>query len=139
MIDFSVYAKQKPEVCAYKCPNCGTLYYPAPMICKNCSARRDPSGVIFSAWQRVPMGGKCRLLAWTRVYALPEGFDIRYLLFGIVEFENGLRASGRLLVQEPKTGMELEAKVGVIREQKGEKTYGLMFEKGEIQASKLRT
>ena len=127
MFDFSVYGQQEPEVYAYKCPECGTLDYPAPMICKNCSARRDPSGVIFSAWEQVPLTGVCKLLAWTRVYALPEGFDVKYLLFGLVQFENGLRASGRLLVDNPQTGMDLTANVGVVKEKVGEDVYGLMF------------
>lgn len=129
MIDFSVYGQKEPEVYAYKCPECGILDYPAPMICKKCSARRDPSGVIFSAWEQVPLEGKCELLGWTRVWALPEGFDIKYLLFGIVEFENGLRASGRLLVDDPETGMELMAKVGVVKEKVGEDIYGFMFDR----------
>ncbi len=129
MFDFSVYGQQEAEVYAYKCPECGTLDYPAPMICKNCSARRDPSGVIFSAWEQVPLTGSCKLLAWTRVYALPEGFDVKYLLFGLVEFENGLRASGRLLVDNPQTGMDLTANVGVVKEKVGEDVYGLMFSK----------
>jgi len=129
MLDFSVYGQEQQEVYAYKCPECGTLDYPAPMICKVCSARRDPSGVIFSAWEQVPLSGKCKLLGWTRVYALPEGFDVKYLLFAVVEFENGLRASGRLLVDDPQTGMELTAKVGVVKEKVGEDVYGFMFDR----------
>lgn len=128
MIDFSEYSPQKPEVYAYKCPECGTLDYPAPMICKNCSARRDPSGEIFPAWEKVLLGGRCKLLGWTRVYALPEGYDEKYLLFGIVEFKNGLRASGRLLMDNPRTGMELDTKIGIVREKVGEDVYGFMFD-----------
>ena len=131
MIDFSMYEQKEPEVNAYKCPECGTLYYPAPMICHNCDARRDPSGVIFSEWEKVPFGGKCKLLTWTRVYALPEGYDIKYLLFGIVQFENGLRASGRLLADDPETGMELFGKAGVIKEKDGKDIYGFMFDMPE--------
>jgi uncharacterized OB-fold protein len=128
-VDFSKYKPQKPEVYASKCPECGTLHYPAPMICKDCHARRDPAGVLFPSWDKVPLGGKCTLLSWTRLYALPEGFEERYLLFGIVEFENGLRASGRLLVEDPKIGMKLVSKVGVVREKIGEDVYGFMFDK----------
>jgi uncharacterized OB-fold protein len=84
--------------------------------------------VLFPSWDRVALGGRCTLLTWTRVYNLPEGFEDRYLLFGIVEFENGLRASGRLLVENPKTGMELVSKVGVVREKVGEDVYGFMFD-----------
>ncbi|RKX76685.1 MAG: DNA-binding protein [Spirochaetes bacterium] len=128
MIDFSIYEQKEPKVYARKCPECGTLFHPAPMICKKCSTRRDPSGYYFSPWEEVSIEGKCKLLSWTRVYALPEGYDIKYLLFGIVELENGLRASGRLLTDNPEIGMELIARAGVVREEKGEEIYGLVFD-----------
>ena len=129
MIDFSLYKPEPAEVFAYKCPECGTLYHPVPMICGKCHNRRDPSGVIFSKWDRVPLSGlKGTLLTWTRLYALPAGYTDRYLLFGIVELENGIRASGRLLVEEPKIGMEVLAKVGVVREKVGANVYGFMFD-----------
>ena len=48
-----------------------------------------------------------------------------------VELENGLRASGRLLVDEPRTGMELVAGVGLVREKIGKDVYGFMFTKPE--------
>jgi uncharacterized OB-fold protein len=127
VVDFDKYRPAKPAVYAYKCPECGTLHYPAPMICTHCSNRRDPSGVFFSTWEEVPLEGKCRLMTWTRVYNLPEGFDARYLLFGIVEFENGLRASGRLMIEQPKLGQALVARAGVVREAVGRDFYGLMF------------
>ncbi len=127
MIDFSMYDTAEPEVYAVKCPGCGKLAYPAPMICSECSTRRDPSGVIFPEWENVPLEGKCKLLAWTRVFALPEGFDVKYLLFGVVEFENGLRASGRLLVDQPETGMELRADVGAVKEKPGKTVNGFLF------------
>ncbi|KPJ81350.1 MAG: hypothetical protein AMS17_19615 [Spirochaetes bacterium DG_61] len=129
MIDFSIYKTEKPEVYAHKCPECGTLHYPVPMICRHCSTRRDPSGVFYSSWEKVPLSGlKGKLLTWTRVYALPTGFTQRYLLFGIVELENGIRASGRLLMDKPKTGMQVVAKVGLVREKVGQDVYGFMFD-----------
>ena len=128
-VNFDNYKPPKPEVYAYKCPECGTLHYPVPMICSHCSNRRDPSGVLFSVWDRVPLKGGCTLLSWTRLYALPEGFEERYLLFGIVEFDNGLRASGRLLVEDPKIGMKLVSRVGVVREAVGEDVFGFMFDR----------
>jgi uncharacterized OB-fold protein len=99
------------------------------MICRKCGARRDPSGVYFSSWEKIPLKGKCKLLTWSRVYALPEGFLEKYLIFGIVEFENGLRASGRLLVDKPQIGMDLVAKVGLVREKVDEDVLGFMFDK----------
>lgn len=128
MFDFSQYEEKTPEVFARKCPGCSKLYYPAPMLCGECGERRDPSGIVFSEWETVSLSGKCQLLTWTRVWALPEGYDVKYLLFGIVEFENGLRASGRLMVEQPETGMQLEANVGVIKESLKEDIHGFMFE-----------
>ena len=135
MFDFDVfdmYSQQNPKVNYYKCPTCGKLFYPAPMICSECNTRRDPSNVYFSSWEEIALEGNCKLLAWTKVYALPEGYEIPYLLFGIVEFENGLRASGRLLLEEPETGMKLNAEAGVVREEKGEEIYGLIFDRSSI-------
>ena len=43
MIDFSVYDTQVPHISGYKCSNCGTIYYPAPMVCKKCDKKRDPT------------------------------------------------------------------------------------------------
>lgn len=130
MIDFSAYKPADKEVYGYKCPECGTLYHPVPMICRKCHNRRDPSGVLFSAWDRVPLSGlKGKLLTWTRLYALPTGYQDASLLFGVVELENGLRASGRLLVDEPRTGMELIAGVGLVREKIDKDVYGFMFTK----------
>jgi uncharacterized OB-fold protein len=129
MIDVSVYRQAEAEVYARKCPECGTLHYPVPMLCRNCGARRDPSGVLFPKWEKVGLAGqKAKLLTWTRLFALPVGFDERYLLFGIVELENGLRASGRLMVDQPRIGMELVAKVGFVREKLNKDVYGFMFD-----------
>ncbi len=127
MIDFSAYGARTPEVFGVKCPSCGELYYPAPMICSKCSERRDPSGIIFPDWEKVSLSGECKLLAWTRVYALPEGFEMQYLLFGIVEFTNGLRASGRLKVDKPESGMTLNGSVETMDNSKGKEYDGFIF------------
>jgi len=127
MIDFSAYGVRTPEVFAVKCPSCGKLHYPAPMICSGCGERRDPSGIIFKDWETVSLSGECTLLAWTRVYALPDGLDMQYLLFGIVEFPNGLRASGRLEVGQPETGMKLTARVETMDNSKGKEFDGFIF------------
>jgi|SRR5664280_1463778 uncharacterized OB-fold protein len=119
MIDFSIYDKQAPEIYAYKCNDCGTSYYPVPMLCKKCSGRRDPSGIVYKDWEKFSLDGPCKLLTWTRVWALPEGYDRPYLLFGIVEFPNGLRASGRLEVENPGSGMNLVAGVEESSERPG--------------------
>jgi len=109
MIDFDMYDARAPRIMAYKCLTCGAEYYPAPMVCGKCSARRDP--VTGKGWEAFGLEGSCQLLTWTRVWNLPEGYTKKYLLFGIVQFENGLRASGQLEVEDPKTGMKLNATV----------------------------
>ncbi len=127
MINFSLYDKQVPEIYGYKCPNCGTAYYPAPMICGKCNNRRDPSGIVYDDWNKFPLEGSCKLLTWTRVWALPEGYDRPYLLFGMVEFPNGLRASGRLEAENPATGMNLIARVEESSERPGTPVSVFMF------------
>jgi uncharacterized OB-fold protein len=126
MIDFSMYDVQVPEILGYKCQTCGMLHYPAPMICSKCSTRRDP--VTGRKWETFPLEGPVTLLTWTRVWNLPEGYNVKYLLFGIVEFENGLRASGRLGVDEPKIGMKLNTRVEESDERPGKPVNVLIFE-----------
>ena len=129
MIDFSVYYPQKKDVYARKCPGCSTLYYPVPMICGKCHSRRDPSGVFFPAWEKVGLSGlRGKLITWTKLFNLPKGFNQRYLLFGIAELENGLRVTGRLGFENPKSGIEVVAGVGLVREKVDEDVYGFIFE-----------
>jgi uncharacterized OB-fold protein len=125
--NFSKYGPKKHAVSAYTCPGCGKLYYPAVMICDQCHTRRDPSNHFFADWDKIPLEGECTLLTWTRVYALPEGFMKKYLDFGIVEFPNGLRASGQLSVDEPKIGMKLTSSIGIVKERVGKDHYGFIF------------
>ncbi len=74
MIDFSAYDVQTPEILAYRCCKCGSIYYPAPMICAKCSSRRDP--VTGKHWETFPLEGRVKLLSWTRVWNLPDGYNV---------------------------------------------------------------
>ena len=123
-----MYETKAPEILACKCPKCGTQYYPAPMVCAKCSNRRDPSGILYPDWEKFPLAGACKLLTWTRLWALPEGYNKPFLLFGIVEFPNGLRASGRLEVETPAIGMALNAKVVESDERPGKPVKVFVFE-----------
>ncbi len=110
MIDFSVYGEQTPHISGYKCLKCGMLFYPAPMVCKGCGAHRDP--VTGKHWEQFDLEGPCKLLTWTRVWNLPEGFNRKFLMFGMVEFPNGLRASGRVECEgDPVIGATMDATV----------------------------
>ena len=122
-----MYDAKTPEILAVKCPGCGKLDYPAPMVCKGCGARRDPSGIKAPEWETLPLGGTCRHLTWTNAYTLPEGYERPFIMFGIVEFENGLRAAGQLEVDKAETGMALEAHVEVSDERPGKEVNIFVF------------
>lgn len=125
MIDFSMYDVKEPTIEAWKCDSCGEVFYPAPMICSKCNVRRDP--VTNKGWSTLKMEGPCTLLTWTRVWNLPEGYNKKFLQFGIVEFENGLRASGRVEVEKPTTGMKLTSTVEESDERPGEPVNVFVF------------
>ncbi len=125
MIDFSMYDQKEPKIEAYKCQKCGAIYYPAPMVCGECDARRDP--VTGKGWETFALEGPCTLLTWTRLWNLPEGYSKKNMLFGIVEFENGLRASGQLEVADPKTGMSLHSTVVESDERPGKPVHVFVF------------
>ena len=97
------------QMYAYKCTKCGKLHHPRYVVCQN----PDCDGREFT---EEPLGGKCKLLTWTRVYNLPEGYMQPWLHFGVVEFENGVRVTGQIGFDEGiESGMELNATVGVVR------------------------
>jgi len=117
-IDFSAYGEQSLAINAFKCQKCGAIYYPAPMVCAKCDGHRDP--VTGKHWEEFDLEGPCTLLTWTRVWNLPEGFNRKYMMFGMVEFENGLRASGRLECDgDPVIGTKMTATVEEADERPG--------------------
>ncbi len=128
MVDFAQYLPKKNGVVAHVCPKCGKKYYPAPMVCSECGTRRDPAGVAYEPWPTEDLEGPCTLLTWTRLSALPIGFDARYMVFGIVEFLGGLRASGVIHHDKPQIGMTFYARAAVVRTNRGVAEYGLVFE-----------
>jgi hypothetical protein len=126
-IDHRIYASQ--------CPECGKLHYPWVMVCKQCGYRRYPEETTelfwkkrgYKAWLKVPVEGPCKLLTWTRLWNLPLGFDQLNLDLAIVELDNGLRATGQLAVDTPRTGMKLVATPGVVRRYPTHDVWGLRF------------
>jgi len=114
--------KKDIEIVAYKCKKCGKLHFPFHDRCMECKSRE---------FEPVKPQGDVRLLTFTRIYNLPWGFDARYLIIGVGEFENGVRAMGRIDVDESyplKTGMTLKPVWAPVRVKYGENVYGLMFE-----------
>jgi uncharacterized OB-fold protein len=106
------------ELTAYVCKACGTVSYPGRTCCKSCGK---------TDFDEIPVEGGAKLLTFTRVYNLSLAYEERYLTIGIVEFENGARALGRLAVDEPEIGMKLTAYVGPVRTQGYETINGLWF------------
>ena len=125
------------NVYAYECPKCGTLHYPAVARCKQCGSRYYPEQDVeprwrkkdYEFWKKVTLAGSCRLLTYTRLWALPPGFAGLYLDLGLVEFKNGVRACGHLQVDKPKIGMKLDCRTGKLGERFGKEYYGLRFVK----------
>lgn len=108
-------------IIAYRCVHCGKIHYPFHDRCLACKKRQ---------FEKIKPEGKVRLLTFTRIYNLPWGFDQRYLILGVGEFENGVRAMGQIPVDEVthlKTGMLLEPGWAPVRVTAGENVYGLVF------------
>ena len=113
--------KKDIEIVAYKCKKCGKLHFPYHDRCMDCKSRE---------FQQVKPAGNFKLLTFTRIYNLPWGFDQRYLIIGVGEFENGVRAMGRINVDESyplETGMSLEPGWAPVRTKFGENVYGLVL------------
>ena len=114
--------KKEIGIVAYKCKQCGRLHYPFHDRCLACRQRE---------FEKVKPQGMAKMLTFTRIYNLPWGFDSRYLIIGVVEFENGVRAMGQVHVDESvelKTGMLMQPSWGPVRVQYGENVYGLVLE-----------
>jgi uncharacterized OB-fold protein len=125
-IDFSAYGEQTLTINGFKCLKCGAIYYPAPMVCAKCDGHRDP--VTGKHWEEFPLEGPCTLLTWTRVWNLPEGFNKKFMMFGMVEFPNGLRASGRLECDgDPVIGSTVTARVEEADERPGKPVKVFIF------------
>jgi hypothetical protein len=108
----------EPIVNAAKCKQCGALSYPTHFYCPQCNA---------TEFEPVPIAGEGTLLTYTRSYALPLDYEDLYLTLGIVQLDQGIRATGRLKIENPETGMRVRATVGVVRDIGGKKINGLIF------------
>lgn len=109
-------------IVAYRCKKCGKLHYPFHDRCLDCKARE---------FEKVKFEGDARLLTYTAIFNLPWGFDQRFLVIGVAEFENGVKAMGQIKaesVDDLCIGMEVKARWEPVREQYGEHVYGLKFE-----------
>jgi uncharacterized protein len=113
--------KKEIAIVAYKCKKCGKLHYPFHDRCLACKGRE---------FDKVKPEGDVKLLTFTRIYNLPWGFDVRYLIIGVGEFENGVRAMGRINVDESyplEIGMVMKPTWAPVRVKYDENVYGLVL------------
>ena len=109
------------QIVAYQCKKCGRVHYPFHERCLACLGRD---------FEEIPAEGKPKLLAYTQIFNLPWGFDSRFLIIGIVEFENHVKAMGQIRAdsrEHIKSGMQLTPAWEPIREVAGEHVYGLVL------------
>ena len=114
--------KKELGIVAYRCKKCGKLHYPFHDRCLDCKGRE---------FETVRPEGDARLLTFTQIFNLPWGFDQRFLIIGVAEFENGVKAMGQVAaesVDDLQLGMNVHANWEPVRVQYGENVYGLKFE-----------
>lgn len=110
------------ELTAYKCKKCGKTHYPFHDRCMKCKNRE---------FEEIKPEGNAKLLTFTQIFNLPWGFDQRFLIIGVAEFENGVRAMGQIKSDSTdrlKPGVKLKPSWEPVRTQYGENVYGLKFE-----------
>ncbi len=108
---------------AYKCRACGRVHYPFHDRCLNCHGRD---------FEEIKPEGCAKLLTFTQIFNLPWGFDQRFLVIGVAEFENGVRAMGQVNIagetlEGLRPGMLMNATWEPVRAQYGEHVYGLKY------------
>ncbi len=114
--------RKEIAITAYKCKKCGRVHYPFHDRCLDCKGRE---------FEAIKPQGEVKLLAYTTIFNLPWGFDQRFLVIGIAEFENKVKAMGQIRtdsVDQLKQGMQLKASWEPVRIQYGEPVYGLVYE-----------
>jgi len=109
------------ELIAYRCIKCGKVHYPFHDRCLACKGRE---------FEKIKPQGNARLLTFTQIFNLPWGFDERFLIIGVAEFENGVKAMGQIKadsIDGLKLGMTLKPSWEPVRKQAGENVFGLKF------------
>jgi uncharacterized protein len=114
--------KKEIAITAFKCKKCGKIHYPFHDRCLACKSRE---------FEEIKPEGDVHLLSYTVIFNLPWGFDQRFLILGIAEFENKVKAMGQMKADSAdrlKVGMKMKASWEPVRVQYGENVYGLKFE-----------
>ena len=87
-----------------RCARCGRVFYPPKPSCPYCGHRKT---------DRVELPRRGRVLTWSVVYTVPEGYRAEApIIVAVVELENGVKVLSVLTDVEPDSvyeGMEVEA------------------------------
>jgi uncharacterized protein len=110
------------QITGYRCTECGRVHYPRHEQCLDCHSR---------SFEAIAPEGNVTLLAYTQIFNLPWGFDERFLIIGIAQIENGIKAVGQIRttsLESLHTGALLKPAWGPIRRVDDEPVFGLVFE-----------
>lgn len=102
----------------FRCKSCGRVSYPKRARCLGCRGRE---------FEEVELDKECRLLTYTKLYAVPSGVERIPLVLGIVEFKNGARALGQIMSEEVEVDMKLTPEYGPLRKIRGRDIFGFRF------------
>jgi uncharacterized OB-fold protein len=106
-----------------KCKRCGKIQYPGRTKCIKC--RSSELENIYPE----PID-KGRIITFTKLYALPETLkgEPPYV-FGIIEFDNGVRAFGQISEKEKvEIGMKVKPTYGQVSvDSEGKPSFGIIF------------
>ena len=112
------------EMYAYRCDKCGELHHPRRFVCRKCGEIDFTEEVL---------SGKAKVLTWTKVYNLPEGYMQPYLSFAIVQFEeSGLIVSVLVDDEAPYIGQEVNSAVDIVKEAIGKDYYGFVVKPATV-------
>lgn len=81
---------QRYTLTGNECKNCGSSYFPARLVCRNCGRKTEMAEKTFK--------GDGAVYSFTRVYTPPSGFedDAPYTI-GLVKLDDGPIIEGRVL------------------------------------------
>nr|MDO8081052.1 methylmalonyl-CoA mutase family protein [Candidatus Freyarchaeota archaeon] len=121
------------ELRRLKCKKCGKIQYPGRTRCIKCK-----SSELEEIYPDPIDRGK--IVTFTKLYALPETLkgEPPYV-FGIVEFDNGVRAFGQISEKEKvEIGMRVKPTYGQVSvDSEGKPSFGIIFKPNSESAPKL--
>lgn len=121
------------ELLRIKCKRCGKIQFPGRVRCIKCRSSE------FENIYPEPLD-RGTVITFTKLYALPETLkgEPPYV-FGIVEFDNGIRAFGQISEKEKvEIGMRVKPTYGQVSvDSEGKPSFGIIFKLDSESASKL--